>query len=216
MSNRCTYSNTHIRRYWIISVVSFLVFAGIAAVVMSEQEYGFDSFVTELVRGFEQPAVTDIAMGLTFIGSKGPIIIICIFICALLYVFSLKREITFFLTVILGSALLNILLKTLFRRNRPDVKRLVEAIGYSFPSGHAMAAFSLYGILIYLLWKHVKTLSLKALIFIVFGAMILGIGLSRIYLGVHYPSDVLGGFFASCSWLMLSIGIYEYLGSRSV
>lgn len=216
MSYNHTYSNTRIGRFWIISFLSFLAFAGVAAFVMSDRVFGFDSFFTELVRGFEQPVITVIAKGFTTIGSTIFIIVICAVVSILLYALRFRRgEVMLFLSVILGSALFNLLLKMLFRRERPDINRMVEVTGYSFPSGHSMAAFSLYGILTYLLWKHLNTSSRKVFVLIISSVMILGIGLSRIYLGVHYPSDVLGGYLVSCSWLMLSIGMYEYLRSRS-
>ncbi|MGM1045369.1 MAG: phosphatase PAP2 family protein [Bacillota bacterium] len=215
MSHNHTYSNTRIRRYWILSFLSFLAFAGVAAMVVLDRVFGFDSFFIELVRGFEQPAITDIAKGFSYIGSTVPIIVICVAVSVLLYALRLRREIILFFTVVLGSQILNMVLKMSFRRIRPDINRLVEVTGYSFPSGHSMAAFALYGILTYLLWKNLNTVLRRVFVLILFSVMILGIGLSRIYLGVHYPSDVFGGYLASCSWLMFSIGMYESLRSRN-
>lgn len=78
-----------------------------------------------------------------------------------------------------------------------------------------MAAFSLYGILAYLLWRHISTPVGRGLLIIISITMITAIGVSRIYLGVHYPSDVLGGFLASGSWLTVSIWFYQrYLEKR--
>lgn len=210
MSCYHTYSNTRIRRFWITSLVSFIAFACVAAFVVSEKVFWFDTSIIELVRAFEEPAITDVAKGFTYIGSKGPIIVICLAVSVVLFfVLRLRRELLLFLAVGLGSEILNLLLKNLFRRIRPDINRLVEVTGYSFPSGHSMAAFSLYGILTYLMWKHLSTAVRRITVLTLFSIMILFIGLSRIYLGVHYPSDVIGGYLASCSWLMLSIGLYE-------
>lgn len=103
-----------------------------------------------------------------------------------------------------AAALLNFLLKNLFRRARPDVLPLVHAGGYSYPSGHSMISAAFYGYLLYLCavrlkrpWRRVLPAALALLI--------LAIGISRVYLGVHYASDVIGGFLAGFAWLVLFI-----------
>ena len=116
--------------------------------------------------------------------------------------------------VIAGSTLLNTLLKLAFQRARPTIHRIIEASGYSFPSGHSMAAFSLYGGLAFLIWKHIPTAIGRVLMIIVSAAFILTIGMSRIYLGVHYPSDVIGGYFLSGSWLAICIWFYQRYAER--
>lgn len=217
MSQHHTYSSTRIRRFWIISILSLVAFAAVALFVISEKVFRFDTFFTELVRGLEQPFVTLIAKGFTYLGSNIPIIFICLAVVVWMYmVLQLRREVMLFVVVVLGSAMLNVILKNLFQRIRPDINRLIEVTGYSFPSGHSMAAFTMYGILTYLLWKNLSTPTRRNLVVITFSVIILCIGLSRIYLGVHYPSDVFGGYLASCSWLMFSIGIYEVRRSRIV
>ena len=79
--------------------------------------------------------------------------------------------------------------------------------GYSFPSGHSMISAAFYGFLIYLIYKKVKNKKLKITLIIVLSILIVSIGISRIYLGVHYTSDVLGGFLLSISYLILYTNI---------
>lgn len=79
-----------------------------------------------------------------------------------------------------------------------------------------MAAFTLYGILIFLLWKHLPRRSARVLLITIGSAIILLIGGSRIYLGVHYPSDVIGGYLASGTWLAACIGYYQYRAKRQL
>ncbi|MNP70769.1 Phosphatidylglycerophosphatase B [compost metagenome] len=86
---------------------------------------------------------------------------------------------------------------------------MIDVNGFSFPSGHSMAAFSLYGVMAFLLWRHTLTSIGRGVLIAFSVAMILMIGISRIYLGVHYPSDVLGGFLASGCWLSISIWFYQ-------
>lgn len=85
-------------------------------------------------------------------------------------------------------------LKHSFGRTRPLIPLLEEARGLSFPSGHALMAVTFYGLLGYIVWQTVKNNALKWLLFVFFMLMILLIGFSRIYLRVHYTSDVIAGY----------------------
>jgi undecaprenyl-diphosphatase len=126
-----------------------------------------------------------------------------------------RTELILFIAIIVGSPILNELLKLLFHRARPDFHRLIKINGYSFPSGHAMSAFAVYGVLSFLLWRHIPTRWGRTLLIVTSIIMILTIGISRIYLGVHYPSDVIGGYFASGCWLAIAIWFYQrYLEKR--
>ena len=100
-----------------------------------------------------------------------------------------------------GASLLNTILKGLFHRARPDIVHLVKAGGYSFPSGHAMVAASFYGVIGYLLWLNLRNRSKSARYIVVFTfALILAIGISRIYLGVHFASNVIVGYVVGGVW----------------
>lgn len=105
------------------------------------------------------------------------------------------------------ATLLNLPLKTLIQRPRPEGYRLVAESGFSFPSGHSMVAMAFYGLLIWMVWRYEKDSLVRRLGVIGFGLVIVLVGLSRIYLGVHYASDVLAGFCASIAWL----GVYTKL-----
>jgi undecaprenyl-diphosphatase len=105
-----------------------------------------------------------------------------------------------------GSWILNTVLKDVFRRARPDIEHLVRAGGYSFPSGHAMISMSFYGMLGYLLYINLRDKKKRRwYVPILTLVIVFSIGLSRIYLGVHYPSDVAAGFAAGGAWLVVCI-----------
>ena len=101
------------------------------------------------------------------------------------------------------ATILNQLLKYIIQRPRPDGYRLIVESGYSFPSGHSMVSMAFYGLIIYLIWKMVKNKKIKYISCGILGLLIPLIGFSRIYLGVHYASDVIGGFAISIVYLLL-------------
>ena len=103
------------------------------------------------------------------------------------------------------------LLKVLVRRPRPQGFRLVEAQGLSFPSGHSMAAMAFYGYGIWLVRCGVCGLPFGAAIEVAIACVILAVGVSRVYLGVHYTSDVLGGFCLSFTWLILFVHLFVWV-----
>ena len=105
------------------------------------------------------------------------------------------------------STILNQLLKYIIQRPRPDGYRLISETGYSFPSGHSMVSMAFYGFIIYLIWKMVKNKKIKYISCGILSILIPLIGFSRIYLGVHYASDVVGGFAISIAYLMLFTSI---------
>lgn len=107
--------------------------------------------------------------------------------------------------IALSSLALMFLLKNLFGRSRPDIPLLEEARGLSFPSGHALMSVTFYGLLIYIVWKLVRRRWLKWALMVTLAFLIFVIGFSRIYLRVHYASDVLAGFAVGFLWLVFSI-----------
>ncbi len=103
--------------------------------------------------------------------------------------------------------IINLIIKEIIKRPRPGVTRLVNESGYSFPSGHAMTSIAFYGFLIYLIYKRIQNKYLKWALIIVLCILIFLIGFSRIYLGVHYASDVISGFIAGAIYLIIFIKI---------
>lgn len=102
---------------------------------------------------------------------------------------------------------LNLILKSLLQRSRPTEFRIINETGYSFPSGHSMISMAFYGFIIYLIYEKVKNKYIKWTSITLLSILIVMIGFSRIYLGVHYVSDVLAGFLFSIAYLIVYIGI---------
>ena len=101
--------------------------------------------------------------------------------------------------------ILNQIIKFIMQRPRPTEFRIIEETGYSFPSGHSMVSLAFYGYFIYLIYKYINNKHLKRTLIIILSVLICIIGVSRIYLGVHYTSDVLGGFLISFAYLIIYI-----------
>ncbi len=196
----------------IIFIGSFIL---ISFLMEMEKLVLFDNRIISYVQGLESQPLTTIMKFFSFIGDTVPVIVITLLSAFFLYrVLHHRRELVLLMITMIGSTLLNVLLKHLFQRARPDINQIAFEEGFSFPSGHSMAAFSLYGILTFLLWRHIDTRVGRGTLLTVNGLMILIIGLSRIYLGVHYPSDVIGAYTASGFWLFSVIWYYQWLQER--
>ncbi|MGG3495725.1 phosphatase PAP2 family protein [Peribacillus simplex] len=200
---------------FIVSVLSLIGFSFVAFTISANEYLKFDEVVIALVQGLESPLLTSIMKFFTYIGSTSALIILSLFILFFLYkVLKHRLELILFSAVIIGSPLLNLMVKLFFRRARPDLHRLIDIGGYSFPSGHAMNAFSLYSILTFLLWRHITAKWARVLLILFSMSMILSIGISRIYLGVHYPSDIIAGYLAGGFWIAISIWFFQRYQDR--
>lgn len=133
----------------------------------------------------------------------------------LIFYFIVVKKQTWFsirvITIAISSLVLMLLLKQLFQRKRPLSPLLKAARGLSFPSGHAIMAVTFYGLLIYILQHTITIEWLKWILFILVLGLIILIGFSRIYLRVHYASDVLGGFIIGLLWLLISLAVLKWL-----
>lgn len=195
---------------FIIGFVSLIGFSYMAILISGEEILQFDQRVISFIQGLESPILTSIMKFFTFIGSFPMVIVLFIVVSYFLYrALNYRTELFLFGTVIIGASILNQILKQLFQRARPDFYRLIGIGGYSFPSGHAMSAFATYGILTFLLWRHIPNRLGRTVLVIISSVFILMIGISRIYLGVHYPSDIIGGYFASGLWLTIAIWFFQ-------
>jgi len=194
-----------------LSVVSIIGFSLISLLISDQKIIHFDDTIINSVQGMETPLLTYVMKFFTFIGSAPFVIFLSLFLLFFLYkVLHHRLELILFVAAIAGSAILNGILKNFFQRVRPEFHRLIEIEGYSFPSGHAMNAFTVYVIISFLLWRHITSGLGRWTLIIVSTVMILAIGISRIYLGVHYPSDIIGGYFASGFWLTTAIFFFQY------
>lgn len=195
----------------ILCILSLLCFSLIASHIQGQQIAQFDHNVITFIQGMESPGLTLLMKVFTFIGSTPIVIVIALSAIFFLYfVLHHRFELVFFVSIVAGTGIINLLLKLYFARQRPDLHRLIQETGYSFPSGHSMEAFALYASLAFLLWRHISTRIGRTITILICIVMIGLIGISRIYLGVHYPSDVIGGYLASGVYFTLGVWLFQW------
>ncbi|HCF65494.1 MAG TPA: phosphoesterase [Clostridiales bacterium] len=196
-------------------VVLFICLVGFLALtedvfnkeIMQGDIIGYKIISTFLISDF----VTPIAKFITNFG--GAIFLSIATIALLLLIKNKKIGLSIFSNIVIIT-ILNQLLKRILRRPRPTEFRIVEETGYSFPSGHSMVSMAFYGYLIYLIYRYIKNKYIKWSLIVLLSILICLIGISRIYLGVHYTSDVLGGFLLSISYLVVYISLIKKILSE--
>jgi len=167
----------------------------------------FDNSFIWLIRYFASPELDRVMIFITNIGF-GTSYISIVAICILLLTYFCRwREVAGLAICLAGGAALNFWLKFLFHRSRPDLFRVVQETGYSFPSGHVIASMCFYGMGAFLIMRTISSWRGRLTVATLAGILIIAIGISRIYLGVHYPTDVLAGFAAGSMWVAFCISL---------
>ena len=188
-----------------VAAIAMLVFLGwLTDEVLEGDARRFDDVTRAAVHTLASPAMTTFAHFLSFIGGT---LFLTIATAAVIIVFALRkwgREAKLFALTMIGASLLNITLKLAFKRARPvPFFDLAAPASYSFPSGHSLASCCFFAGLAAILSGRVKSKRARTLIWIAAAIMFFLIGLSRIYLGVHYTTDVIAGFTAALIWIVV-------------
>ena len=188
---------------WIILFICLIGFLALAEDVFNKEIMNGDIIGYKMISTF---LISDFATPIAkFITNFGGAIFIILLTVILITVIKNKKIGLSILTNLAIITILNQLLKRILQRPRPTEYRIIEESGYSFPSGHSMISMAFYGYLIYLIYKYVENKNVKWILISLLSILICLIGISRIYLGVHYTSDVLGGFLISISYLVIYI-----------
>lgn len=168
-----------------------------------------DAEILIFVEGLRQPLFNGVAVDFTALGSFSIITLLTILGLLIFYYLGRSKDMLYLLSGSLGSALLSLAFKNLLARERPtEVSKLVDVTSFSYPSGHSLSAAAFYLIITFLFFQYFKRIKTRFTFFFFFSFIIFGIGFSRIYLGVHYPSDVLGGILLGSSWALLLTAIF--------
>lgn len=198
------------RKYavWIIIGGALLCFAYVAYRISSGEALSFDETITQWVYAHRTPFLNSIWIPITYLGNWQTITLLGI----LLLICRRTRENIGipFAVISLSSTVLYKVVKSVFERPRPDIAvRIIEQGGFSFPSGHSMNGIVCFGILIYLLRRYCPNRKLADGLTFFLILLIVVIGFSRVYVGVHYPTDIIGGWSLGGAYLLTVICIYE-------
>jgi undecaprenyl-diphosphatase len=182
------------------AVLALLLFAWLGNEMLQGDTKHFDQVVREWVHGYASPGMTRAMNAISLLGYN--ILIVELAIALAVFAWLRWRRAALWLTVAMtGSLVLDLALKYIYHRTRPTGYFGTAPHSYSFPSGHALCSFCFYGVLAGLLSARIKSLALRMLIWFAAAVLVIVIGLSRIYLGVHYPSDVVAGYLAATVWV---------------
>lgn len=190
----------------VFSIVAWRVHAGGVTVM--------DTYVRGLVKGLQTESSLTFFSYFTKLGSA--IGIVATLVISLL-VFWKKRYNAAMIVYPMGiliTHLVNKGIKEIVKRERPSLNEALDALGYSFPSGHAMLSIMTFGFLAYIIAANLKSVAGKCVITILMGIVILSIGLSRIILNVHYPTDILAGYCVGGILLIIAIYYHRLLTER--
>ncbi len=190
------------RRYgWIILAVvaSVLLFVVVQRLVEGELVRLDSTIYWNFVHPLQSEWLTSAMIAITNLAAIPTLLVVLLVLAALVPGW---KPATCALVNLLLVVCLNELLKQIVQRPRPEGYRLIAEQGFSFPSGHSMVAMAFYGLFIWMIWRYETDARLKWLKSAGFVAIILLVGFSRIYLGVHYFSDVLAGWCVSYLWLV--------------
>lgn len=199
----------------LVFLAMVFIFWRITDEIVLEKETGLDLKIFGWVSGLVSPATTRLMLFFTFFGSTEFILPAYILLAAFFY-FYRRDKLGGFIIVAIGITSKGILylLKNIFQRQRPLEPLLPDVMGYSYPSGHSFSAFTFFGLLAYMIWKTDLYFAWKWLLSFLFILIAACTGLSRIYLHVHFPSDVIASFCLAVIWLSISLGVVHYVESK--
>ena len=207
-------------RFLIVAGLFFaalLLFIAITDEIVLENENGLDVWAFQHLQSITNPAMTKVMLAITFFGSS--YFLLPAYILLILFFLLIKKDTRVSLDVAaVGLTSTGILfgLKAIFHRHRP-LDPLVHAVnGFSFPSGHSFSSFTFFGLLIYIIWNHRVQPTLRWVLTILFFLIACSIALSRVYLHVHFASDVIAGFCLCVVWLGLSFWVMKKLEEKGI
>lgn len=194
---------------WIIFAIVLITFLTIAEDVFEKEIFKFDGIIYNFLLNNRNSILNTFFKIITNLGSA--VFLILLTIICIIFIKDKKYKIMIPINLFITAGL-NVLLKNFFVRPRPNEFRLIEETGYSFPSGHAMVSTAFYGLLIYIAYKKIDNKKIRNTTCVLLALLITLIDISRIYVGVHYASDVIGGTCLSIAYLILfieQVGLYN-------
>ena len=200
----------------LLLLFALILFIYAARMVFVLQDSHFDDRVFNSIKPYINPGMTRSMEVITFLG-KHNLLIPLNFILIAFFIYKKQKWFAVRIAALsLSSLLLMFLLKFYFQRDRPLLPVIGEAKGFSFPSGHALISVVFYGLFIHAIWHEIKIKWLRILLVCILSILILLIAFSRIYLRVHYASDVIAGIAVGFIWLVLSLRMIHTIEKKYV
>ncbi|MCL5090511.1 MAG: phosphatase PAP2 family protein [Patescibacteria group bacterium] len=188
-------------------LLTFGLFAALTEDVLRKETLFYDQLITEAIYSLRTPLLTKIMILVTTTGGNTFFIGISLTVILFLLNKHKTEAVIFAWTIVIGVAM-NFFLKLLFHRPRPILAPLLSTNDFSYPSGHAMNSLIIYGFLVFLFFRFTRNKKLTTFVGILAAIWVLVIGFSRIYLGVHFPTDILGGYLAG-AWILFTALVIE-------
>lgn len=186
----------------LLALTSLLLFVWLADEVLEQSTRRFDEQVRVAVHGYSSPPLTAFMRLVTLLGSSEFLLPVVVVTLAVFLIRRQRRDAYLLTITMTGAVLLDVVLKLSFLRPRPEPYfNIPIPVSYAFPSGHALLSLCFYGLMAWLAAEWLQKLWWRVAVWVVAGLIISLIGLSRVYLGVHYPSDVLAGYLAATLWI---------------
>lgn len=202
--------NKRYLNYSLLALIPFLIIIVIIMFNMNAIQH-IDNRVTLSIISWRTPQLSSFFSAVTILANPTSVVTTVLILAIIAYVLTKRFHLPLWiiLTNSIGSLGLNPLVKNIVQRSRPDEElRLVQEASYSFPSGHAFASMVAFGCVILLLLLFLKPSAFRGVLIVLSFVTILLIGFSRIFLGVHYLSDVVAGFSLGLFWLFISLSIF--------
>ena len=202
----------------VLGAAAISVFVAFSRLVSEGFTQRFDERILQWFQAHRSETLNDIMLEATVLGSG--VVLFTIVAIASVFLWQTKHHWSVYILLmgVFGGQILNGILKGFFNRQRPSVVEMETAVhSLSFPSGHAMTSMVVYGSVAYLVARLEPTPLLRASTYVVTGLIILAIGITRMYLGVHYPTDVFGGYVAGLAWLAIvasSVSALRFFAGR--
>ncbi len=202
---------------FIIAIAAVFFFGWLVGEMLEGDTARFDDSTRAFVHTFASPVLTKVMQLTSFLGSTLFLVMFGITVFGIFYYLKHRRAAVLFAIATIGATILLVSLKLAFKRIRPEpFFDTILPVSFSFPSGHSLASFCFYFTLTAIITPRINNPMFKILIWIFAAALVFLIGISRIYLGVHYPSDVVAGFVIGFIWVMTIAVADRLLRARKV
>jgi membrane protein DedA with SNARE-associated domain/membrane-associated phospholipid phosphatase len=188
-----------------------LLLAGVVEDVLSmDPIVALDTHIENLLYAFRDPLLVKVFLWITLLAKAKIVLCVTLLLVVIFFLWNKREYVIPLIVTVTGSGMFNLLGKVAFHRQRPPGVGVYAETSFSFPSGHAAIAAALYGFAVYFLWRRAETWGRRLNILFAGIFLVAAIGFSRLYLGVHFLSDVLGGYLLGLLWLIIGISMVEW------